>query len=177
MSERWPVRGETFLERQFRERSVIMLRQATQQRMSRVVGLNIDFAWLISPTGPARDLEQRLCKALIAAKVCAQQSLIRVQNTDHRHAREVMAFRQHLRTDEYLSLSCLDIRQDLSQHAVASCYVPIESGDASCREKCRELVINALRAFADGDSLRSAVCARPVQRRLTPAVVTAQDTA
>ena len=102
--------------------------------MSRVVRLDEDFAGSIASAGTSGYLKQSLGEALIAAKIGAQQTLIRAQYADHGYARKIMPLGQHLRTDEDLRVALFDTLQHVSQLAFATCDVPVETRDPGLGE-------------------------------------------
>ena len=161
--ERRPGGFAALDERERREGRVVAVEQALEQRMIRIVGLNHDLAGAIGAPGAARDLQDRLREPLVAARIGAEQPLVGVQHADERDAREVMALRQHLRADQNLDVARFDVVQHGGERALAARAVAIEPRDARRREQRGELVADALRAGADGDSLAAARAARPAR--------------
>ncbi len=131
--------------------------------MIRIMGLNHDLAGAIGAPGAAGDLQDRLREPLVAARIGAEQPLVGVQHADERHARKVMALRQHLRADQNLDVAGFDVVQHGGERAFAARAVAIEARDARRRKQPCELVADALRAGADGDSLAAARAARPAR--------------
>ncbi len=96
-----------------RERRVVVCEQAAQAADARDSGLDHDLARPVGAPRAAGHLQDRLREPLVAARVRAEQSLIRVQHADERHAREVVALREHLRADQDVGAAA----RDLVEHA------------------------------------------------------------
>ena len=163
--ERRPGCFAALRERERSERRVVAVEQAREQRVIGIVRLDDDLAGAIGASGAARDLQNRLREALVAARIGAEQPLIRVQHADERDAREVVALRQHLRADQDLDVARFDVVEHGGERALAARAVAIEPRDARRGKQRGELVADALRAGADGDALAAAGAARPVEAR------------
>src|SRR6188768_276383 len=136
-----------------------------------MVGLNQHLARQLGAPSSACYLEDRLCESLVAARIRAEQPLVGVQHPDERDAREVVAFRQHLRADENLYVARLDVAQHHVEGTLSARAVAVEPRDARRRKQRGQLLADALRAGADGDALRAACAARPLERALCTAVM------
>ena len=163
------------LERERGEGRITVGDQPLQQRMFGAVCLDQDLARAVRTTGAPGDLEDQLRHALARAKVGAEKPAVGVDDADERHEREVVAFRQHLRTDEDARLAALGLTEQPVEFALAARRVAV---DAHEREPGKGLAEHALDAFgAEADRKHGFGAARRAATRdrlLVSAMVTTQ---
>jgi hypothetical protein len=137
MSERRPACLLAFLERELSKRCVIVLNQATQERVCGVVCLDQDLPRLFSSSCSSGHLQQSLSEPFAAAEIRAEQALIGAQNSDQGHPREVVPLGQHLGSNQDLSIAVLYVGEHVGERSFTTGAISIEPCDSSGREQCR----------------------------------------
>ncbi len=81
------------------------------------MGLQIHLAARRFPTGPARDLREKLIGSFRRAQIAARQAKIRINYPDKRQIREMISFRDYLRPDQDINLPSIHGRDKLRRGA------------------------------------------------------------
>ncbi len=148
--ERRPLRFAPLGERERGERRVVLGEQAREQRMLGVVRLDHDFAGPLGAARAARNLEDRLREPLVAARIRAEQALVRVQHADERDARKVVAL-SSASACRSGSRCCRSRRRRARQRArpCGSCTSRSSRAMRAFGNSAAELLVHALRARTD----------------------------
>jgi hypothetical protein len=157
------------------ECGIAVVHQAQQQRMRRMVRLQVHHARLVGAPGPARDLHDQLRDPLGGAEIRAEQRLV---DADHRHDREVrqvVTLGQHLRPHQDAGLVLGDAVEQRAQGLLAARRVAVDPQHRHVGKPFLQSGLDPLRARAERDQLGAATFgARCRRRALRAAVVAAQ---
>src|SRR5579863_3743699 len=105
------------------------------------------------------DLQELLEKLLGSTKVRAVQSLIGVDHRNQSQSWEVVALRQHLRTDQYIGGAAARALQVLLEGTLWPCRIAIDADNPRRRKPLRERVFHALGALTDARQISAlALC-------------------
>ncbi len=138
-------------------------------------GLDDDPSGLIPPPCTPRHLRQKLECPLPGAEVGEVETQIGSDDTDERHAGDVVPLGHHLGSDEDVHLSAVERAQDPALLPLARGRVTIEPLDPRVREQEPDLLRHPFRPEAELGALRTAA-ARTARRGVLaePAVVAAE---
>src|SRR5438093_1388105 len=87
----------------------------------------------LSPPRPARDLGQKLERALGRAEIRKAENAVGREDADDGDAWKVVPLRHHLRPDEEIALARLERRQDPLRRAAPARGVAVEPADPGAR--------------------------------------------
>jgi hypothetical protein len=116
--------------------------------MKRRKRLDDDLALDISAPGAARNLRQQLERPLARAKVRDVQALVRIDDADQRHIREVQALGDHLRSDEDVGFAKAEIAKDPTIVVLSLKRVGIHPLHARVGKKFRQDLLDLFSAEA-----------------------------
>ena len=140
--------------------------------MRRKRGLDQYFAPPALATRAAGNLHDRLCQAFVGAKVGAEQTLVGVDDADQRQFREVVAFRQHLGTDQDVGLTFDGLGQSRPHRAFRLGAVAVDTPHPAPRKPCVQRSLQPLGAGAERPDLGAALATGRIQGSAGTAVMT-----
>ncbi len=130
------------------ERLVVLGHRLLQQRVLRLEGLDHHAPGPLAAPGATRDLRQQLERPLGRAEVGQPQRLVRRQHADERDPREVVPLGDHLRADEHVDLSTIELAQQLLVGRLPTQRVPIHPGNPGVGHGTSDQRLDLLRALA-----------------------------
>ena len=172
--KRRPVRRGTLIEGNLRYTLIAALDEALPKRMLGKCGLHEDFAAPHFAAGTTCDLHDGLRHTLIRAKIRAEQSLVRIDDTDQRELRKMMSLRQHLGPHKNICIARRRGRQCRMHCALALRAVAV---DTHYRPVGKTLPEGIFKAFGTGAQRANLSCAFGtglVEWSVGAAVMTAQ---
>ena len=145
--------------------------------MLRRHGLDHGAARVRTPSGTAHDLRDKRKRRLGGAEVVDIQAHVRVDDADKRNGREIKALGDHLRAEQNGDLLFAELFQHRLMSACGGHGIGVHAQNLRVGEQRLQLLLDLLRAAADGLHRPAAFFAACVRRHDIAAVVAHQTAA
>ena len=159
------------------ERVVVLPGGQLQHGMLRRHGLDHGAAAIRAAAGAADDLRDKGERGLRRAEVVDVEAHIRVQHADERDGRKIEALGDHLRAKQDRDLLVAEAAEHRLVAAGGGDGIRVHAQNCRIREQSLQLLLDLLRAAADGLHRAAALCAARVRGLGVAAVVAHQAAA